>query len=353
MSEVLLLADIGGTHVRFAIYNGIQSECVEKYRTRNYFTFEEAVSAYLEQHHLMMKGMIIGAAGIRQNNRVQLTNCPWVIDTEALKSSFKIEKIVLLNDFSLQGLGVLQCKETDFISIGEITEKSFNSPCAVIGAGTGLGVCFLIPDSNNRYQVFESEGGHITAGGVTPAMRAIIEKAAGKLPHVSYERFVSGTGLLFLYQIIGENYAEWAHNILSEEIIAMQQAWHFVEPALKSDRWVPVTTPPEITALAEQGNEIALMTYWLFFEFLGVFCADMALTFKTTGGIYLVGDLLAHHFVSELLPSSYMRKMFEIKGRFSRFTQKVPVQLVTCKDIPIGGLTHIAQMLWEIGRAHV
>lgn len=349
MNTVFLLADIGGTHVRFSTFDGVKASQSEKYRTREFFTFEEAVRAHIERHHLSISGMIIGAAGIRQNNIVRLTNCPWIIDPTIIQATFGIEKVILLNDFTLQGLGVLHCDSSDYVQMGaheQVADQTLSGPRVVIGAGTGLGVCFLVADSNNRHQVFESEGGHTTISGTMPVMRAVIHKAGEKLPHVSFERLVSGTGLLLLYQIVGENYNEWAQGLFSEEIVRMQHAWSYIEPALNSDKWQPVTTPPEITALAEQGNEIALMTYWLFFEFLGVFCADMALTMKTTGGVYLVGDLLAHPFVSRLLQDSYIRKTFESKGRFKDFMQRIPIRLVTRKDIPLCGLEHIAQSVW-------
>ncbi len=345
MFDVLLLADIGGTHVRFSVYNGKEAILYDKYLIRDFASFEAAVYAYMSEHQLVLKGMVIGAAGVRHNGVIQLTNCRWIIDADNLKKQFQIDNVVLVNDFSLQGWGVLQCVADDFQTIGGGEAISATTQ-VVIGCGTGLGVCFLLPDSNGTYQVLESEGGHATAAGVTRALRAIIQKAFEKLPHVSYERFASGTGLLFLYQIVGENYNVWADNILSEEIVRMQRAWHFVEITDGSDVWQPVTRPPEITVLAEQGNEIALMTFWLFFKFLGAFCADMALTMKTTGGVYLVGDLLNHPFVSRLMEGSHLRRAFEKKGRFKDYVCHIPIRLVKKENIPLCGLTHIARDIW-------
>ena len=344
--SVFLLTDIGGTHVRFSVYDGEKASKPERYATQDFLTFEDAVRHYMQTKDVVLSGMVIGAAGMRQNNCVRLTNCPWVINTETLQTQFRLNRVILLNDFALQGLGVLHCETSDYILIGE-TETLPIGPKAIIGAGTGLGVCFLTSDTNNRYQVFESEGGHSTVGGVSPIMRMIIQKANEKLPHVSYERFISGPGLMFLYQIMGENYQEWSHHLLSDEIMNMQRAWSFVPISSENDKWQAVSTPPEITQLAEQGNEIALMTWWLFFEFLGVFCADMALTLKTTGGVYLVGDLLKQPFIAKMLQRSYLRKMFETKGRFSKFTKQIPLMLVTKNDIPLCGLTHIAKNVWK------
>ncbi len=345
MTAVLLLVDIGGTHIRFSAYDGKSATGYARYLIRDFASFETAVRTYVAENNLTLRGMIIGAAGMRLNNVIRLTNCPWVIDAQELQRIFEIEQIVLLNDFSLQGFGVLQCEKDDLKAIGsgEVNPDGFR---AVIGAGTGLGICFVVPDADNHYRVIESEAGHTTVSGVTPAMRTVIQKAAEKLPHISFERFVSGTGLIFLYQIIGENYVSWSHDVLSDEIVWMQQAWGFVPISYDADKWQPVTTPPEITALAEQGNEIALMTYWLFFKFLGVFCANMALSVKTTGGVYLVGDLFNHPFVSRLLMDSDLRRAFENKGRFKEFMRQIPIYLVTKKHIPSCGLTYIAKDLW-------
>jgi len=36
-----------------------------------------------------------------------------------------------------------------------------SGPKACVGAGTGLGECFLTPDEYGRYSCFPSEGGHV------------------------------------------------------------------------------------------------------------------------------------------------------------------------------------------------
>ena len=336
----VILVDVGGTHIRFSIYlNGEMSEVVQ-WRISEFDDFSSAVRQFLSDKKDTFSGMIIGAAGIRTANCIQLTNYTWLIDAEKIKSDFQLQFVTLVNDFSLQGLGLLVCKEAYHKHLGAYI-KPQQGTCAVVGSGTGLGVCFLVQNDDGSFQVVESEAGHTTISGVTPALSAIAHKAFEKLPHISFERFVSGPGVLFLYQIIGENYAQWQETVLFDEVVAMKQAYQFNHTL--DETFVPVNNPLEITRLAEQGNEIALITWWLFFQYLGVFCSNMALAFKTTGGVYLVGSIFTHPFVRKLLEQSAIRKIFETKGRFKKFMRSVPLVLVTKERIQFDGLVYLAQ----------
>lgn len=336
----IILVDVGGTHIRFSIYQNDEMSEPVQWRISEFNEFSSAVKKFLSDSQEVCSGMVIGAAGIRTENSIQLTNYTWLIDADKIKSEFNLQFVTLVNDFSLQGLGLLACEESYHKHLGAYV-KPQKGTCAVIGSGTGLGVCFLMENEQGTYQVVESEAGHITIGGVTPALSIIAQKALDKLPHISFERFLSGPGLLFLYQIIGENYAKWQETVLFDEVVAMKQAYQFVSPM--KELFIPVNNPLEITHLAEQGNEIALMTWWLFFQYLGVFCSNMALSFKTTGGVYLVGSIFTHPVVQKLLEYSSIRKIFETKGRFKKFMQSIPLILVTKDRIQFDGLAYLAQ----------
>lgn len=344
MSKNILLTDVGGTHIRFACYNGRECSSFVRYKIQEFQTFKDAVNAYLSETEIIISAMVVGAAGLRCNNRVCLTNHTWIVDALEIKKQLNLEQVILLNDFTLQGLGTLDCQESDLLHLGKECPIVFG-PRVVIGAGTGLGVCFLMPNGENDFTVCESEAGHTTLGVVTKSMHVVAQKAWEKVPHLSFERLVSGQGIMLLYQIIGENYTEWQETVLFDEIVKMKQAYNFIMPTEKSGEWIPVTSGSEITVLAEQGNEIALMTWWLFFKYLGVFCSNMALTLKTSGGVYLVGDILTHPMVKQLLMASRIRSTFEKKGRFKSFMENIPLILVDKKNIPLLGLLHIAKRI--------
>lgn len=85
---------------------------------------------------------------------------PWLIDGAALADSFKAHKVVLLNDFVGIGYGLLALSSKDLQVVhpgcGKVNPTGVK---AVIGAGTGLGECFLTHNGRD-YDVWPAEGGH-------------------------------------------------------------------------------------------------------------------------------------------------------------------------------------------------
>ena len=100
-------------------------------------------------------------AGPVKKNRVTFTNrSSWIIDGDEIALELGISKCRLINDFLAVGYGLLTLdKESECVVLqhGEVDNRS---PIACIGAGTGLGQCFLTPDSDGEYQCFPCEGGH-------------------------------------------------------------------------------------------------------------------------------------------------------------------------------------------------
>ena len=142
MSDSIILVDVGGTHIRFSIFqeNGITSPvqwCISEFDD-----FSTAVKKFLANKKITFSGMIIGAAGIRMKNSIQLTNYTWLIDADKIKSDFSLQYVTLVNDFSLQGWGLLACSDKYHTHLGQYV-KPQKGTCAVIGSGTGLGCLFF------------------------------------------------------------------------------------------------------------------------------------------------------------------------------------------------------------------
>lgn len=100
-------------------------------------------------------------AGPVADNKVRFTNRDsWSIDGDEIAEQLNIAKVVLINDFLAVGYGILTLDEEKECIVLQKAEKKPNAPIACIGAGTGLGECFLTPDANGHYNCFPSEGGH-------------------------------------------------------------------------------------------------------------------------------------------------------------------------------------------------
>ena len=103
----------------------------------------------------------LAVAGPVKNNVVVFTNRDsWSIDGDMIGKQLGIKRVRLVNDFLAAGYGLLTLNESTECIVLQKAKKNPLAPIACIGAGTGLGECFLTPDSDGSYRCFPSEGGH-------------------------------------------------------------------------------------------------------------------------------------------------------------------------------------------------
>jgi glucokinase len=100
-----------------------------------------------------------GIAGPVVNNTSELTNLSWLLSGKRLATELDIEQVLLINDFAAVGYGVLGLAPEDLYCLQDAPKDS-QGAIAVLGAGTGLGQGYLIPQSSGKYRVFPSEGSH-------------------------------------------------------------------------------------------------------------------------------------------------------------------------------------------------
>jgi glucokinase len=73
---------------------------------------------------------------------------------------------------------------------------------------------------------------------------------------------------------------------------------------------------------------------------LGAFAGNLALTVLATGGVYIAGGIAPR--IVQLLQSGPFRESFEAKGRFKPFLSKVPVFVITSREVGLLGAASIA-----------
>lgn len=338
-----LLSDVGGTNIRFSCFKDGVLTSIEYFKRSDFKDITAAIDMYLSLSHEDPDTMILGVAGLVEKNKVFLTNGNWEINASVLEAKYHQKKVFVVNDFVLQGYGVLTLEEDELLALGtgQIEQKE---PCVVLGPGTGLGVCFLVFKQESGYEVISSEGGHITISALTPNQKKIIEMFSAIYEnHISYERLVSGLGVCTLYDVVchlnKKQDIEWA-----KETDLMKRAFETITRVEdKATSSYQKGRAEEIALLASKGDEEALLTFWYFFQFLGIFSADMALILKAKGGVFLVGGFLRDDFIKTLLEKSLFRFYFEKKGRFSSYLSKIPTFLVLKKEVSFAGLAYLAE----------
>lgn len=305
-----LIADIGGTHARFALAdeNGIYNS--ETLLCKDYTTIVDAVETYIDMHCSKgyPKKMSIAIAGPVSGDLFKLTNHPWEFSIQETKKALKLDSFHLMNDFEAIALGIPHLKKDNIKKIGEgdaITQKTIG----IIGPGTGLGVGALFWNGK-RYLANPCEGGHVTMAAKTQRQFDIFWALRNKYRHVSAERVCSGKGLVNLYNTI-------------RDIDRVPD--------------LPDRTPEEISEAAinggcpQCGEALDLML-----DFLGTVAGNLALSLGAQGGIYIAGGIpmkLGSYFMS-----SNFRESFEAKGRFSNYMKKIPTFLVDHPNIGFLGL---------------
>lgn len=313
--QTVLLADIGGTYIRFALYDGRTMGQIGVFRHMGADSFETAYRAFLMPGQAKPASMIVGAAGIVQAGQVSFSNRSLTLSERDLKERYQLALCRIVNDFELQAYATLALDESDVLTVNKGIPDSAGARC-VIGPGTGLGVCFL-SGGETQALAHPSEAGHISLP-CLPFADETGEKIErflrGRFGRVSVERVLSGQGLPLL-------------------------------AAALSDGQGVFDSPEAVFNAAVAGDSLAKRTFDVFWAYLGAFCADMALTMKTTGGLYLTGDLLRRNPVPDWIQQSEFIRFFMDKGRFESFVRQVPVKLIRVPQTAFLGLKYLADRL--------
>lgn len=310
-----LLADIGGTHTRFALSDGNgRFHAVEVVRTADFDGVDQAIADYLP----LVSGQappdraVLAVAGPVDGNRVRLTNADWDIDGDDLARALGLRTVRLVNDFVAVARALPLLGENDRMPLGPFAPEP-RGAMAALGPGTGLGVAGLVPFGDAGWLPVAGEGGHVTLPVMTDAESAVLAVLRRRVDHVSAERVLSGIGLPAL-----------------DAAIAVVEG-----EAPRPDR-----DSEAVLAAARAGEARALRAVGMFVDLLATVAGDLALTFGATGGVYLAGGM--PQYLGELFGHARFRARFESKGRSSPYLRRIPTAIVTHPQPGLLGLSALA-----------
>jgi glucokinase len=251
----LLTGDIGGTNSRMGLY-GVDDSIplvVKNYRNQEILTaiedgiFEKNVIAPFLQHcwksntHLAKLETVeiiscLAIAGPVRNNAVWMSNLHnIVIDGNAIAKQVhcadpylsRIKVCKIINDFVAQGYGCLTLKpnEVKELNPGSLDKMDPTGPKVCVGAGTGLGECFLTPDVEGNYTCFPSEGGHVEwapRNELEIKLWTYLKEKFKYKNRVSVERVVSGKGLANCYEFLAQEFPDQVDKKVHEEFLGAE-----------------------------------------------------------------------------------------------------------------------------------
>jgi len=316
-----LLADVGGTNVRFALAQPTAQaplllESIHAYRVAEFASLADAAKAYLAVVGETPAHAVFALAGRIEGARVQMTNHAWSISAPELQRDLALHSVKLINDFAAIGVGLPLLGASDVLALGPrvevIARASAPQTFCVLGPGTGLGVSTLAIRDGQLFGL-ETEGGHVSFAPTSEEEIAILRELMTRFGRVSIERLLCGSGLVNLHRAV----------------CALAQ----VESADLS--------PEQITASArQQADPHCVRAIELFCDMLGCAAGDFALAYGAWDGVYLAGGML-----DPLLPwlrQGRFRLRFNDKGRFSQAVARVPVALVTHRQPGLLGAAAVA-----------
>lgn len=313
--QAVLAGDVGGTNTRLAIYPA--GELTEPLLQRVYPSaefpgLEPIVLRFMAEAkdalpHVEVRRGGFGMAGPADGAVVKFTNLPWVVRTDDLAKACALDRVVFVNDFVAICHAVPHLHADQLFQLGGGVPDA-NAPKAVLGAGTGLGVGFLVR-SGAGYRAVASEGGHV---GFAPRDARQL-RLAGFLQTErdgSYvENLLSGRGLENLYTFLRdvEGVAETP---------ATRAAMDRNDPAaVISARGLAGADP-----LCQQALQLFCAIY-------GAVAGTLALLVMARGGVYVAGGIAGH--IRPLLAGPVFREAFEQHVRYTEFLRAVPRFLIT------------------------
>ena len=307
---MILAGDIGGTNARLAYFqprNGhLQLVSERVFPSREYGELGEIVSTFLKDDATRPEVACFGIAGPVRNGRVEASNLPWVIEQSRLAKQIKLPATLLINDLEASAWGVAALSSQDLVPLNRVGPSLGNQ--AVIAPGTGLGEAGLLWNGR-QYEVFASEGGHTDFGPRGDLQIELLRFLAGLYDHVSYERVLSGPGLVNIYEFLrrrpGVN-----------------------EPAGFASHLEEGDAAAAISRAAMEGtNRVAEEALDLWISIYGAEAGNLALKTMATGGIFLGGGI-SPKILPKLTGPVFMRAFLE-KGRLRPLLESIPVQVIT------------------------
>lgn len=337
----VLAVDVGGTNTSLAFIHAegdrFAVERIHRFDTQRIPDLSSAIEEALGNAAQRPSVCCISGAGPVRGNVCNLTNVAWPIDGNAVASRFGFPTTVI-NDFSAICFGVPMLDPTDPSQLAALphTDGSLPQPWAegpsrnvraIVGAGTGLGVGYLIQDGRH-FQALPSEGGHSRFAPFdeeSDAMRRYIvaNTDAGTDPGV--ELFVSGKGLLNIYRYY-RSQGRFSSPDVAEAIAA-----------------VPERSIPEVLSAWADRDADCADALAFFGRMYGRFACDMAVTFLPGAGVYVGGGIAAK--IEPLLRKDYaFMRGFEAtyNPKLRPILSTLPVFVIQDYNISLYGAAHAA-----------
>ena len=330
----VLTADVGGTNLTLALLSpegsGYRLLRKARFSTQAERSLLGPIQQFLAAGPSPHPGRACFAgAGPVLERRIHLTNAPWDIDGAALERELGFP-VQLVNDFTALSCGVLQLDLGDPGPVTPVPHGDGSLPAVnpkglalVIGAGTGLGVGFVVRGPQGP-RAFPSEGGHIGLPVFDEDSLALWRHLQKGLPGPpGAEMAVSGHGLTVIFRFL---------------LDSRRVPW---TPAATAILSLPDTDQPAAISAQAALDPACRRALDLFVDLYARVCAELCAVFLPSGGLFLAGGIATKNAGVILANGRFMAR-FErnYRGHLDQLTRATPVYLVHDYDLSLYGAAH-------------
>jgi glucokinase len=330
-AECVLAADVGGTRTTavLAVVDNPWPRVLElaTYSSQSYQSLGGIFAEFLARpavhgQRAALRSACFAVAGPVSENSTTLTNLGWTVRGDQLALELGLPEVRLINDFAAAGLGIprLAADEFETLQAGRPVARGAR---LVIGAGTGLGTAYLTWHEG-RYVAHASEGGHADFAPVDDIQDRLLGYLRRTFGRVSYERVVSGPGLMRIFSFLQEAGAGLPSKALQE--------------AAKDE---PDTAAVIGEFALARLDPLAMRALDLFAATYGAFAGNLALATLAHGGVYIAGGIAPK--IAAKLKDGVFIHAFNAKGRFGDLLETIPVRIVMNARVGLYGALLEAQ----------
>ena len=307
-----LVADIGGTNTRLALFDPSTNElsALSHYVNRDYDQPEDIIVAWLDALHEPRPTVCcLAVAAPPFGDRVTMFNIDWSFSCRDISERFEFSALRCINDFEANAHALPHLSDHDLTTL-HCGKPGADGKLATIGAGTGLGGATLTLTEGAPI-AGASEPGHMGLAAATDVELELFRYLLRQYGEIYAELLLSGPGLQRLYQSLAD--------IQGQSL--------------------PPLAPEVISARALTGEcELCTLTLNTFCALLGSISGDYVLANGAYGGLYLAGGVLPD--MIPFLRSSTFVQRFQNKGKMRDHLANVPLYSITSAVTGLLGAAH-------------
>lgn len=335
----LLVGDIGGTNVRFALAHTTKGRVtvsdIWKRPGADFENFAAAIDAYRKTVSARLDGAAFGIAGPVEANRAQLLHRDWFIDGAETARQLSVARAVMVNDF------VAMARSAPELAGDALREMapgkvSPHGSIVVGGPGTGFGLAIVrrivSEDADETgWIVVGGEGGHQLFTPQTDLEWRVAENLRnmeGALDNVAPARLASDKGAQ------GRSY-------VSNEIVAAGGGFDATLAALADAMGLPRAklSQVEVETRAAAGDPLSLEMCRLRARTVMSALGDAAVSCNATSGVFIAGGVSVK--LEPYLKEDAALARFRERGVRTELLSKIPIHLILSEEAPLEGAAHL------------